>query len=123
MNETSSFTIRRHKTQRPHYDLTLEKNGEKRSWILPRGVPEKLSDRRIAIEEPQVHESANSDFYGEGDHAFWDRGAFIISTENRIKYIFTADGKKFNGTYLLHNPGWGRWTKRKLWVLEKVPGK
>lgn len=127
MKETSSFIIHQHKTKRPHLDLTLKKDGEPRSWILPLGVPEKVNERRIAIEEPGVHEEESqakrSDFYGEGRSAPWDSGAFHISTENKIKYIFSADGKKLKGKFLLHNPGWGRWTKRKLWVLEKVPEK
>ena len=123
MSGTSSFTIHSHKTKRPHYDLTLEKDGVKRSWILPRGIPKKVSERKIAVEEPAADDRSRSDFYGRGQGALWDSGAFNISTENKIKYIFSAEGKKFKGKYLLHNPGWGRWTRRRLWVLEKVPNK
>ena len=130
MNETSRFIIRHHKTQRPHYDLTLEKNGEARSWILPGGVPEIEKERKIAIEEPEEDRPVNKtqdeiyeDAYGEGKLKTWDSGPFDTLTENSIKYIISASGKKFNGKYLLHNPGWGRWTKKRLWVIERVPSK
>ncbi len=130
MNETSRFIIQHHKTNRPHYDLTLENNGEVRTWILPRGIPEIEKDRKIAIEEPsdinsfnEAPDSTKLDCYGEGKYKTWDSGSYNIETENSIKYIISASGKKFNGTFLLHNPGWGRWTKKKLWVIEKVPSK
>lgn len=130
MNETSRFIILHHKTNRPHYDLTLKKNGDVRSWILPGGVPEIEKERKIAIEEAgedrSVDETRNSiheDAYGQGQLETWDSGPYNILTQNSIKYIISASGKKFNGKYLLHNPGWGRWTKKKLWVIEKVPAK
>lgn len=130
MKETCSFIIQLHKTDRPHYDLTLEQNGEVRSWILPRGIPEIEKDRKIAIEEPMEEKSINElqnaikqDGYGGGELSTWDSGSYSIEKENSIKYILSVNGKKFSGKYLLHNPGWGRWTKKKLWVLEKVPDK
>ena len=125
MKETNSFTIEHHKTRRPHYDLTLEERNEKRRWILPRGIPKKLQEKRIAIEEPGADTPPGAertvDDYGEGELKTWDTGSYEIQTENKIKYIFRAEGQKFKGKFLLHNPGWGRWTKKKLWVLEKVP--
>lgn len=127
MKETPSFIIHFHETKRPHYDITLTKDGAARSWILPGGLPKEMNDRKIAVEKSLVSGldavSMKNDLYEEGESSVWDSGPFSISTENKIKYIFSADGKKFNGKYLLHNPSWGRWTKRKLWVLEKVPTK
>lgn len=124
MTGTSSFIIQSHNTKRPHYDLLIEKGGEIRSWILPRGIPEKVSGRRIAIEEHVLtagkDKGVTEDLYGQGDSSTWDSGGFALHTENKIKYIFTAHGTKLSGKFLLHNPGWGRWTKKKLWVLEKV---
>lgn len=125
MKETPSFIIHYHNTERPHYDITLKKNGEVFSWILPRGLPEYVSDRKIAVQQSAAasHEEDVElrDLYGTGESEIWDSGPFSITTQNNIKYIFSADGNIFKGKYLLHNPSWGRWTKRKLWVLEKVP--
>ncbi len=130
MNGTSRFIIQLHKTKRPHYDLTLEQNGDTRSWILPRGIPEIEEDRKIAIEERgekgsfnEAQDTVIKDGYGEGELKTWDSGSYSIETKNSIKYIISVNGKKFKGKFLLHNPGWGRWTKKKLWVLEKVPSK
>ena len=125
MKETPSFIIHYHKTKRPHYDITLTKDGELRTWILPRGIPEKVGERKIAVEETSdkacEEDSTYKDLYGQGERSPWDSGSLIITTDNSIKYIFSADGGKFKGKYLLHNPLWGRWTKKKIWVLEKVP--
>lgn len=125
MKETPSFVINFHKTKRPHYDITLTKDGAVRSWILPGGLPKEVSDRKIAIEESinsgEENGTSLKDLYGREGCVRWDSGDISISTENSIKYIFSASGEKFKGKYLLHNPSWGRWTKRKLWVLEKVP--
>ena len=130
MNETYSFTIQLHKTNRPHYDLTLEQNGDMRFWILPGGIPEVEKDRKIAIEELREDISSNKnpgaikqDGYGEGEVKTWDSGSYSIESQNSIKTILSVKGKRFKGKFLLHNPGWGRWTKKKLWVLEKVPSR
>jgi bifunctional non-homologous end joining protein LigD len=130
MNGTSRFIIQLHKTKRPHYDLTLEQNGDTRSWILPRGIPKIEEDRKIAIEERgekgsfnEARDTVIKDGYGEGELETWDIGLYSIEAKNSIKYIISTNGKKFKGKFLLHNPGWGRWTKNKLWVLEKVPSK
>ena len=127
MKETPSFIIHYHNTKRAHYDITIKKSGHSRTWILPSGIPVEVSERRIAVEEnageASEQDSAYEDFYGAGERGAWDSGTLSISTENKIKYIFSAEGKKLKGKYLLHNPLWGRWTKRKLWVLEKLPFK
>lgn len=130
MNVTSKFIIQRHKTHHPHYDLTLEYEGGIRSWIIPGGIPEKEKEKKVAIEEPREEKSfreikdvLKKDGYGECVLETWDKGSYRIETKNSIKLIISANGKRFKGKFLLHNPGWGRWTKKKLWVLEKVPEK
>ena len=130
MSGTSEFIIQLHNTESPHLDLTLEHNGKTRFWILPGGVPEIEKDRKIAIEEPadgtgahRLKDRAREDGYGRGELKTWDRGSYSVETENSIKCIICAGGQRFKGKFLLHNPGWGRWTKKKLWVLEKVPDK
>lgn len=130
MKETSRFIIQRHKTRSPHYDLTLENGGGIRSWIIPGGIPEKEKEKKIAIEEPREEKSfgefkdvRKEDWYGEGELQTWDKGVIRIETKNSIKFIISANSKRFKGKFLLHNPGWGRWTKKKLWVLERVPEK
>lgn len=130
MKETSRFIIQHHKTPHPHIDLTLETDEGIRSWIVPGGIPEKEKEQKIAIEEPgekksiaEVKDELTVDGYGEGVLETWDEGPYRFEAKNRIKFIISAGGMRFKGKFLLHNPGWGRWTKKKLWVLEKVSGK
>ena len=38
-----------HRKPRPHFDLRLEEDGVLRSWALPRGLPTRSEDNRLAI--------------------------------------------------------------------------
>lgn len=127
MSETNSFLITEHKTPHPHYDFHLYINGEYKSWIIPNGVPSNKKEIKIAIED-DLHQDPNEsdsgdvmeDAYGSGKTMLWDKGEFVIKTEWKTKFIFDAHGKKLNGTYLFHIPNWGRWTKKRLWTIEKI---
>ena len=126
MRETSKFTIHKHKTPSPHYDLVLENGGEKRHWIIPTNIPREYREKRIAIEQGErdnlkkESESAKTveDAYGKGTSEIWDRGSYELETAKDIKH-----GGKFKGNFLLFVPGWGEWTKKRVWVLEKVKNK
>lgn len=124
----SRFIIGRHKTPSRHYDLLLEKNGEFRHWIVPKNIPKKYKERRIAIEEkgkfdlPRRGGSGNKaeDSWGSGTWVIWDKGAFETEAANKIRLVIRTEGEKFKGKFLLLMPGWGRWTAKRLWVIEKI---
>ena len=128
MTETSRFIIARHKTSSRHYDLLLEKRGEVRHWIVPKNIPKKYRERRIAIEErgpfdiPRNGSSGNraEDSWGNGKLEIWDEGVFELEAANKIRLLIRAEGKRFKGKFLLLVPGWGRWTAKRLWVIEKI---
>ncbi len=128
MKETSSFIIGRHKTSNKHYDLLLEKDGEVRHWIIPKNIPKKYREKRIAIEEkgsgdfPRNGGNVNraEDSWGSGAWEVWDSGVFETLASNSIRLVIRAEGQRLNGKYLLLVPGWGRWTGKRLWVLEKI---
>lgn len=128
MKETCSFSIWRHDTAHPHYDFLLDENGGLRHWIIPSSVPEKHRDKRLAIEEKTagrptgrvLEHGINEDSYGTGEAELWDRGTCSLETSKKIKLVLNAVGGKLSGRYLLIIPGWGRWTEKKLWVLEKI---
>ncbi len=131
MRETSEFIIRKHKTPNPHYDLILEDGGERKHWIIPTNIPEEYREKRIAIEQDGNHNFMNEtegaetveDAYGKGLSEVWDRGSYELETDKDVKLVIKAHGGKFKGNFLLFVPGWGKETKKRLWVLEKVKNK
>ena len=128
MNETSSFVIRRHRGSSKHYDLILDNKGEVRHWIIPKNIPKKYREKRIAVEEKDTAGilmnggSGDRAEYkrGGGEWEIWDRGVFKIEASNSIRLVINAAGEKLRGRYLLLVPGWGRWTGKRLWVIEKI---
>jgi bifunctional non-homologous end joining protein LigD len=128
MKETSKFLIRKHNTSHPHYDLFLEVGNELKSWIIPTNIPKNPSDKKVAIEvdvPKQSLEEAEAqemieDAFGVGKTKLWDKGIYALETNKKIKIIINAEGGKLKGRFLLHVPNWGRWTKKRLWTMEKI---
>ncbi len=129
MNETSNFTIHSHETHQPHFDLTIRANGDTKSWVIPSCIPKVERDKNIAVEQPNqttVHieqiPSLVEDSYGSGIRTLLDKGTIEIELLTKAKLVFTARGEVLKGRFIIHQPGWGRHTKKKLWLLEKIPG-
>jgi hypothetical protein len=128
MKGTSRFVVFKHKSPNKHYDLILENNGEARHWIVPKKIPGKYREKRIAIEErgqagfrpDEGNEHTAGDGWGSGPLEVWDEGVYETEAVNSIRLVIKASGERFKGRYLLLVPGWGRWTGKKLWVLEKI---
>lgn len=128
MSETNNFLIQKHNTQNPHFDLFLEIDGEMLSWIVPNGIPENTKEKKIAVEletnkqgiTEEEYIASVKDPYGEGPVELWDKGKFEAATNKNIKIILKPEGDRFIGKYILHVPNWGRWTKRRLWTIEKI---
>ena len=128
MTETYSYTVFRHEADAPHWDLFVTGDGRAMHWIVPSGIPEGEKDKRLAVEEsapediPEVTEdgSAFRDGYGRGEAGLWDRGTCTIEMSNKIKMVLNVEGDRMRGKYLFIIPAWGRWTEKKLWVIEKI---
>ena len=128
MSETNNFIIHKHNTTHPHYDFYLQIGEDLKSWIVPKGIPENTGEKKIAVEcrsnEQPLSKSAPKksieDSYGTGPVEIWDEGTFEVETNKNIKIIIQPDGNKFKGKYIFHVPNWGRWTKNKLWTIEKI---
>lgn len=128
MTETHEFVIGRHKTSHKHYDLVLGINGVTRHFIVPNSFPKKYGEKRIAIEEkentafPPYRGKGQEpvDSWGKGKWEMWDEGSFEIEASSGIKLVINSSGGRLRGRYLLLVPGWGRWTGKRLWVIEKI---
>ena len=102
------FVVQEHHARRLHYDLRLEKDGVLRSWAVPKGVPEKKGERRLAV-QTEDHPIEYADFagtipegqYGAGTVKIWDRGLFEAKVWKEDLIEFTLNGTRLKGRFVL----------------------
>ncbi|AGK61999.1 DNA ligase D, 3-phosphoesterase domain protein [Archaeoglobus sulfaticallidus PM70-1] len=102
-----NFVVQEHFAKKHHYDFRLEMNGVAKSWAVPKGMPLKRGERRLAI-QVEDHDVDYMDFegeipdgYGAGTVRIWDRGEYDLlkRSDNEIKVRLR--GNKLNGVYVL----------------------
>jgi DNA ligase D-like protein (predicted ligase)/DNA ligase D-like protein (predicted 3'-phosphoesterase) len=118
------FVVQEHHARKLHYDLRLEKEGSLKSWAVPKGIPEKNGDKRLAI-QTENHPLEYSEFegtipkgqYGAGTVRIWDNGVYEPKIWKEDMIEFTLNGRKLHGRYVL-----ARFKKagEKQWVLLKT---
>ena len=92
------FVIQKHDASRLHYDFRLEIDGTLKSWAVPKGVPYKKGEKRLAV-HVEDHPISYIDFegtipagqYGGGTVMVWDRGTFEPLSKSPAKEL--AGGK------------------------------
>lgn len=98
-----SFVLHDHRKPRPHFDLRLEEDGVLRSWAVPRGLPTRSTDNRLAIAVPD-HELDHLTFADEdktiADIGWWEEHS---RTDRRI--LFTLHGGTGARRYALIDTG------------------
>jgi bifunctional non-homologous end joining protein LigD len=113
------FVVHEHFASRHHYDFRLEMDGVAKSWAVPKDLPKKKGEKRLAI-QVEDHELDYIDFegtipegnYGAGEVKIWDIGEYELlkRTESEIK--IELKGEKLKGTYILlrfHKGGENAW--------------
>lgn len=128
MTETYSYALWRHAAAAPHYDLLINRDGGPVHWIVPSGMPEKESEKRLAVEQaapegfPEVTpgEGTYRDSYGEGNMELLERGTYTAELSMKSKMVLNIECGSMQGKYLLIVPAWGRWTEKRIWVIEKI---
>lgn len=107
------FSIQEHHARRLHYDLRLEMDGVLKSWAMPKGLPAKEGERRLAV-MTEDHPVDYLDFegiipegnYGAGRVVLWEIGTYQIVKGNleEGKLTFVIFGRRHHGRFTLVKP-------------------
>jgi len=113
----SRFVLQSHHASHRHYDFRLEKFGTLKSWAVPKGLPTKVGEKRLAIQTPN-HPLSYISFegripmgeYGAGTVSIADYGCYEPKIWNEHKIEFILHGKKYKGKYIMVAFGrYGQW--------------
>lgn len=119
------FLIHRHTAGRPHFDLRLVEDDTVRSWSMLKAPPERVGERRLAIEREhlsleQVGQSRiEEEVFGAGRARVWDSGEVEVHTivDGRLQLRFA--GSRLSGKYEMRRM---RWYPGNRWLFEKSGG-
>ncbi|HWO70441.1 MAG TPA: non-homologous end-joining DNA ligase [Actinomycetota bacterium] len=100
----NSFVIQKHRATRLHYDLRLEREGVLASWAVPRGLPIRPGDKRLAVrteDHPLEYGSFEGTIpeghYGAGEVRIFDRGTYEPIEWTDEKVTFRLRGRRYPG--------------------------
>ncbi len=119
------FVVQKHAATRLHYDFRLELGGTLKSWAIPKGIPFKKGEKRLAV-EVEDHPVSYINFegsipkgeYGGGTVLVWDMGTFEPLGDAPLKQLsggklhVILSGKKLHGEWYLV-----RLRDEKQWLL------
>lgn len=119
------FVVQKHAATRLHYDFRLELGGTLKSWAVPKGIPFKKGEKRLAV-EVEDHPVSYINFegaipkgeYGGGTVLVWDLGTFEplgnapLKQLSKGKLHFILNGTKLQGEWYLV-----RLRDEKQWLL------
>ncbi|MFC1803632.1 non-homologous end-joining DNA ligase, partial [Thermoproteota archaeon] len=108
LGKGNSYLVQEHHATRLHYDLRLERDGVLVSWAVPKGIPIKSGDRRLAI-QTEDHPLEYGGFegtipkgqYGAGTVTMWDKGFHVPVKWLPDKIEFVVAGERVKGRYEL----------------------
>jgi bifunctional non-homologous end joining protein LigD len=106
------FVVQQHDATRLHWDLRLEHEGVAVSWAVPNGIPLDPRENRKAVhteDHPLEYMTFAGEIpkgeYGAGTVAIWDSGTFELEKWRDDEIIFSFEGKRLRGRYVLFKAG------------------
>ena len=122
--ENKIFVVQEHSARRLHYDLRLERQGVLKSWAVPKGIPQKIGDKRLAVQtedHPLEYQKFEGTIpkgqYGAGNVRIWDKGSYELKLWEDAKIEFMLNGEKLHGSFALIRL---KKASAKDWLLMKV---
>jgi bifunctional non-homologous end joining protein LigD len=101
------FVVQEHFAKTHHYDFRIELDGVAKSWAVPKGLPERKGERRLAIkvEDHDIDymdfEGENSEGYGAGKVFIWDKGEYELIKRSKNELKLSLNGGKLKGIFVL----------------------
>lgn len=117
------FVIHEHWATHHHFDFRLEIDGVFKSWAIPKSLPQKAGEKRLAVQvedHPLEYASFQGTIpegqYGAGRVRIWDKGKLEVKGKTADSIKFQLLGKKLKGDFsLFHPPTF----EKKNWLLMK----
>jgi bifunctional non-homologous end joining protein LigD len=123
------FVLHEHFARHHHFDVRLERDGVLKSWAVPKGLPEKAGERRLAIaveDHPPEYIAFEGTIpegeYGAGTVTISDSGTYVPVMWGEGKIEVELSGTHINGTFVFvpfAKAGKNQW----LVVKKKAAGK
>jgi bifunctional non-homologous end joining protein LigD len=116
------FVVQQHDATRLHWDLRLEHDGVGVSWAVPNGIPQDPSENRKAVhteDHPLEYMTFEGEIpkgeYGAGTVEIWDSGTYQLEKWRDDEIIFSFEGKRLHGRYVLFQAG-----SAKDWMIHRM---
>ena len=131
MEEGNIFVIQKHYSKKLHYDFRLEISGVLKSWAIPKGIPSRIGEKKLAI-SVEDHELSYANFegiipegnYGAGKVEIYDKGVYENLKKESMKKCFEKgdikiilNGEKIKGSYSLIKVNF---KEKNSWLLIKI---
>ncbi len=124
------FVIHEHDATRLHWDLRLERDGVLASWAVPKGIPERPKDNRLAVwtedhplEYVDFHGEIPKGQYGAGTMTIWDSGTYDVLKWEPRKIEVALHGERLDARYALFpisQPPPGEDGPPKEWMIHRM---
>ncbi|HEY2637157.1 MAG TPA: non-homologous end-joining DNA ligase, partial [Solirubrobacteraceae bacterium] len=115
------FVVQEHSARRLHWDLRLERDGVAVSWAVPRGIPVRPEENRLAVhteDHPLSYLEWEGDIpkghYGAGTMRVWDAGTYETHKWRDGEVMVTFHGERVQGRYVLFR------TKADDWMIHRM---